>query len=268
MFGREIFRKSTLNKMTAPEDLDELLQVNSVRTWLLFSAISMVIAGMLAWVFFGSITQQVKGFGVIKTHELPREIVATHTGQVDSVFCKTGDLVSHDQRLMTVYLLEEKSYADIFSPFAGEITGLNVKEGTYVKTGTPVLEIMRTRESSAINPEVIFFVPEQDIAKLKTKMIANLQIGKEGVPPEFLTGSITFIANYPASRSAIQMYFPNEEGAFKFKDANYYEVRASLMVDTTAVSDSVIEALFSLNGLACRVLITSAKRSPMEFLLN
>ncbi len=268
MFGREIFRKSTLSKMTVPEDLDELLQVNSTRTWLLFSAISMVIAGMLVWGFFGSITQQVKGFGVVKTHELPREIVATHAGQIDSVFCKTGDLVSHDQRLMKVYLLEEKSYAEIFSPFSGEITGLNVKEGTYVKTGSPVLEMMRNQESSAINPEVIFFVPEQDIAKLKTKMIADLQIGKEGVPPEFLKASITFIASYPASRSAIQMYFPNEESAFKLKDNNYYEVRASLMMDSMEMSDSVKETLFSLNGLACRVLITSARRSPMEFLVN
>jgi HlyD family secretion protein len=69
MFGRQIFKKSTLQKMTSPEDLDELLQVNSTRTWLLFSAISMVIAGMLLWGFFGSITQNVKGFGIIKTLE-------------------------------------------------------------------------------------------------------------------------------------------------------------------------------------------------------
>jgi hypothetical protein len=32
MFGRQIFKKSTLQKMTSPEDLDELLQVNSARS--------------------------------------------------------------------------------------------------------------------------------------------------------------------------------------------------------------------------------------------
>ncbi|MBS4061578.1 MAG: HlyD family efflux transporter periplasmic adaptor subunit [Bacteroidetes bacterium] len=268
MFGREIFRKSTLQKMTSPEDLDELLQVNSTRTWLLFSAISMVIAGMLLWGFFGSITQNVKGFGIIKTLELPREVVAIHAGQVDSVFCKTGDLVSRDQRLLKVYLLEEKTYAEIFSPFDGKITGLNVKEGTYVNTGTPVLEMMRNRESSAITPEVIFFVAEQDISNLKTKMIANLEIARKGVPIEFLKGRITFIANYPASRSAIQMYFPNEGKALKLSDINYYEVRASLLMDTSEMSATVKEVLYSLNGLSCRVVVTTATHSPVEFLLN
>ncbi len=268
MLGREIFRKSALQKMTSPEDLDELLQVNSARTWILFSAISMVIAGMLVWGFFGSISQKVKGFGIIITHELPREVVATHTGQVDSVFIKTGDLVGRDQRLMKVYLLEEKTHADIFSPFTGEIIGLNVKEGSYVKTGTPVLEMMRSQESSAITPEVIFFVPEQDISSLKTMMTANLEIGKRGVPPEFLQWEITFIANYPASSSAVQMYFPNESSYLKLNNTNYYEVRASLKMDTSEMSASEKELLYSLNGLSCRAVVTSATHSPVEFLLN
>ena len=224
MFGRDIFRKSALQKMSAPEDLDELLQVNSARTWLLLLAISMLIAGMLVWGFFGTISQNVKGFGIIITHELPREVLANRAGQVDSVFCKTGDLVSRDQILMKVYLLEEKTYAEIHSPFDGRITGLNVKEGTYVETGSPVLEMVRTQESTVINPEVIFFVPEQDISNLKTKMIANLEIDKRGVPSQFLKWEITFISDFPASSSAIQMYFPNDK-SFKLND-NYYEVRA------------------------------------------
>lgn len=66
--------------MTSPEDLDELLQVNSARIWLLFSALSMVIVGILVWGFFGTITQEVKGFGIIKTHELPRKVVAIRAG--------------------------------------------------------------------------------------------------------------------------------------------------------------------------------------------
>jgi len=268
MFGREIFRKSTLQKMSAPEDLDELLQVNSARTWLLFSAISMVIAGMLVWGFFGSITQKVKGFGIIITHELPREVLASHAGQVDSVFCKTGDRVSRDQRLMKVYLLDEKTHAEIYSPFDGKITGMNVKEGSYVERGSSVLEMIRSQERSALAPEVVFFVPERDISNLKTEMIANLEIDKKSVSPEFLQWRITFIANYPASSSAIQMYFPGEVRYLNVSNNSYYEVRASLLMDASGLTDSRKEVLYSLNGLSCRAVVTSATRSPVEFLLN
>jgi len=107
--------------MTAPEDLDELLQVNSARTWLLFSAVSMVIVGMLVWGFFGSITQKVKGFGIIKTYELPREVLSNRSGQVDSVFCKTGDLVIRNHRLMKIYLLEEKTMLKLFLPLTAKL---------------------------------------------------------------------------------------------------------------------------------------------------
>lgn len=268
MFGREIFRKSTLQKMTANEDLDELLQVNSARSWLLFSAISMVIAGMLVWGFFGSITQDVNGFGIIKTLELPREVVAAHAAQIDSVFCKTGDRVSQDQRLMKFFLLEEKTSTELFSPFDGEVTGLNVKPGAYVEKGTPVLEIMRTQESSAIDPEVIFFVPEQEISQLKTDMIAHLEVNKQGIPSEFLKGKISFIANYPASKDAIKIYLPNEGKSMKFEGKNFYEVRAALLKDTSNKAASAADVLHSLNGLSCRVLVNTAKRSPVEFLLN
>jgi multidrug efflux pump subunit AcrA (membrane-fusion protein) len=268
MFGRDIFRKSTLEKMTAPEDLDELLQVNSARTWLLFSAVSFVIAGMLVWSFFGSITQKVVGFGIIKTHELPREVLVNQTGQIDSVFCKTGDIVILNDRLMKIYMLEEEKYADILSTFHGKITSLNVKEGTYVETGFPVLEIMKGQDNSAITPEVIFFVQEQDVAKLKTMMNASLEISKGGIPPEFLEGTITFIADYPASRSAIQKYFPDEGRAFKLSNNNYYEVRASLMINNSEMSASLKNTLYSLNGLTCRAVVTSASRRPVSYLLN
>jgi len=78
------------------------VEMFQARTWLLFSAVSMVIVGMLVWGFFGSITQKVKGFGIIKTYELPREVLSNRSGQVDSVFCKTGDLVIRNHRLMKI----------------------------------------------------------------------------------------------------------------------------------------------------------------------
>ena len=121
---------------------------------------------------------------------------------------------------MKLYLMEEKSYTEIFSPFRGEITGLNVKEGTCVETGTPVLEIMRIRDSSAPIPEVIFFVSEQEVSILKTEMMAHLEGAKNGIPPEILIGNITFMSNYPASKSGIQMYFPHEGSTLKLDEKN------------------------------------------------
>ncbi|MEI6457198.1 MAG: HlyD family efflux transporter periplasmic adaptor subunit [bacterium] len=268
MFGREIFRKSSLEKMTTPEDLDELLQVNSSRTWLMFTAIVIVLAGMLVWLFFGSISNDVKGFGIIKTLELPREIVANCTGQVDSIFVKTGDEIGPGRKLMTIFNLEDKAFTALSSPCRGEITSLNVIEGTYVQMGSPVLEMMKNNDTSVVLPEVIFFVPEEEVSRLKPGMIAELKTDKGGIPADLLRGTITFISDYPSSKTAIEKYFPDQDLSKKLNNGDFHEVRAILLVKPESLSPSEINLLHSLNGLSCHSVVTVARRSPAAYLLN
>ncbi len=254
--------------MTSPEDLDELLQVNSVNTWLLFTAIGVVLAGMLIWGFLGTISREVNGFGIIKIQELPREVVSGFPGQIDSVFCRSGDQVASHQKLMKIYLPEEKTYQEIVSPFAGEITGVEVKEGSYVQTGSTVLQIVKRFDNFTSAPEVIFFVAVGEIEKIKKGMTANLQIDNVAIPAEYLYAIITFIASYPTSNGAIQKYFPDEGISRLSKKNDLYEVRASMFVPDTGIAKYDKTVLQSLNGLSCRVAITVDRESPVKFLLK
>ncbi|MEI7980630.1 MAG: biotin/lipoyl-containing protein [Bacteroidota bacterium] len=268
MFGREIFRKSSLEKMTTPEELDELLQVNSVKTWLLFAAICAVLAGMLLWGFLGVITQETAGFGIIRIHELPREVISQSIGQVDSVFFKTGDKVEVGQKLLTISRLEEKTHIAVSAPFNGEVTGFNVREGTFVTAGLPLLELVRNYDTIDVAPEVIFFVKEQEIPKLKTGMVANIRIVEAAVPPDFLTGKITFVAGHPASRSAILKYFPDNAQSLQLDKYEFHEVRASMLIDPGKMSPSDRSMIQSFNGLNCLVQVTVSRQSPIAFLLH
>ena len=254
--------------MMTPEDLDELLQVNSSRTWLLFAGIVIVLAGMLTWGFLGSIALRVNGFGIIQTQELPREVLSVCAGQVDSIFCETGDKVVQGQKLFKILQLQDKTRVSICASFPGVITGLNVRGGFYVETGTPVLEMMRTDDLMKTVPEVIFFVEEQEVSKLKNGMISNLEVDKGGIPPELLKAVITFIADYPVSKSAIQKYFPEKEMTEQISKKDFHEVRASLLVNIKGKPALAKEALHSLNGLSCRTVTTVARRSPVAYLLN
>lgn len=268
MFDREIFRKRPLEKMVTPEDLDELLQVNSVRTWLFFAMICVVLAGMLLWGFLGSIAQDVHGTGIIRMHELPREVVTPASGQVDSVFCKTGDPIISGQRLLTINNLDEKGSFSIVAPFTGEITGISVKEGNYVATGAPLLEVIRQYNKKALQPEVTFFVNEQEVPKLKVGMVATLEVEEEGIPPELLQAIIVHIAAFPATKNAISKYFP-EHGTILSKDhAGLYEIRADLKSDATALRRFDQPLIQTMNGSFCRVTVTVAKKSPIAYLMH
>ena len=254
--------------MTTPEELDELLQVNSVKTWLLFAVICNVLAGMLLWGFLGVITHKADGFGIIRIHELPRVVISQSSGQVDSVFCKTGDRVEVGQKLLVICRLEERPNSIVTAPFNGEVTGLNVREGTFVTAGLPLLELVRRSENVDFSPEVIFFINEQEIPKLKTGMVASMEVVKAGVSPDFLKGKITFIAGHPASRTAILKYFHNDAQSLELDKHEFHEVRASLEIDPGKMASSDRSMIQSLNGMTCRVKVTVSRQSPMEFLLH
>lgn len=268
MFGREIFRKSSLEKMTTPEELDELLQVNSVKTWLLFAAICVVLAGMLLWGFLGVITHDASGFGIIRIHDLPREVVSRYQGQVDSVFCKTGDRIEAGQKLLTIYSMEEQSHTTVTAPFKGELTDIDVREGTFVSEGLTLLELVKIDATANVVPEVIFFIRDQEIPKLRIGMVTTLEVLKAGVSPEFLKGKINFISGYPASRNAILKYFPDEGQSMQLDKNEFHEVRASLDIDLDKMNGADRELIQSLNGLTCQVKVTVSRQSPMAYLLH
>ncbi len=251
--------------MTTPEDLDELLSVNPVKTWLLFSAIGIVLAGFLLWGFLGTITQEVKGDGIIKVGELPRPLVAGCSGQVDSVLCRTGDRVVAGQVLIKVKLPVIGTHQTVNAPFDGTITSVNVKEGGYVETGTEVLQLMKSEDGSPKEAEVIFFVSEPEVSKLKKGMVTNLQVNREGVAPDLLKAEIIFISEYPVESAAIRKYLP--EAVISMKNNLFYEIRASLpRVATTSSADKKVAG--SLNGLSCRVAVTVSRNSPVSYLMH
>ncbi len=268
MLNRQIFRKTSLEKMTSPEDLDELLQVNSIKTWLLFSGICAVLAIMLAWGFLGSISQNVKGFGIIKTQDLWREILADCSGQVDSIFCNTGDEFVAGQKLVKLFDLEKKDYITINAMVPGKVIAVNVREGTYVSMGTPVINIMRFNSHEKKKAEVVFFVAERDVAKLKKGMFCNLAIDKEGIPPEFKIAAINFISDHSVSKNTILKFFHDEEMEKTIQKSDFYEVRASMMIDSVTTPNKDQFDLSKLNWLVARVTITVDRRSPISYLFK
>ena len=145
---------------------------------------------------------------------------------------------------------------------------LNVREGTFVTMGTPLLELMRYEKQKKQNAVVIFYIVENDILKLKKGMICDLNINKKGIPPEFLSAVITFISDYSVSKSTISKYFPGEEMADNLSDRDFHEVRATLFVDTKNFPTLAKFDLKKLNWLSCNVIIPIDQRSPIAFLFK
>lgn len=97
-----IFRKVALERMSSPEQLDQLLQVTTPKTWLALLSIIALLAGAVAWSYVGEITTRVTGQGVLIRSGGVRNVVPLGAGQVLDIGVKVGDTVKVGQVIGTV----------------------------------------------------------------------------------------------------------------------------------------------------------------------
>lgn len=60
-----VFRKAALERLSTPEQLDQLIRVTRPRSWILLTGLLTLVAAFLLWGIFGTLTLRVEGHGVI-----------------------------------------------------------------------------------------------------------------------------------------------------------------------------------------------------------
>jgi HlyD family secretion protein len=92
-----VFRKVALERLSSPEQLDELMQVTDPRGWLVLTAFGLVLATALGWGILGALPQDVSGVGMLVKSGGVFEVIASSPGRITDVAVRVGDLVTEGQ---------------------------------------------------------------------------------------------------------------------------------------------------------------------------
>lgn len=92
-----IFRKASLERLSSPEELDQLMYVTSVRSWLLLIGMFLLLAMAVFWGIEGSIPTTVSGQGAIIRRGGVMNVVTRGAGVMVELNVKVGDRVSANQ---------------------------------------------------------------------------------------------------------------------------------------------------------------------------
>lgn len=96
------FRKIALERLSSPEQLDQLMQVTDPRGWLALAAMIVLIGAVVVWGFVGSIPTEAPGEGILIRRGGVSDLVATGTGQVEQVLPSVGDQLERGQVVATI----------------------------------------------------------------------------------------------------------------------------------------------------------------------
>ena len=95
--SRSIFNERASDKLRSPDDLDKYVQVTNPSVWVILVACIALLAGLLAWGVFGSVTTNVSATGVIANGQATCFLSADNVAKVS-----VGDSASIDGELVRV----------------------------------------------------------------------------------------------------------------------------------------------------------------------
>lgn len=267
-----LFRKEALDRFTAPEQLDRLMTVTSLRSWLILLAAGIILVSTIVWGVTGSINTRVETNGVLVNNGGVVAIPSGVAGQVSDIRVKTGatikkgDIIARlDQKELIDEInalivkidagrkagqdvsalagqlvslrkeLDEKSY--IVAKEDGRAVEVYVKNGEYLQAGSPVV-LMARGGDSVKNLIAVMYVPVEEGRRLTAGMEANIYpsfASKEEYG--YMIGRVVSISEYPVTGQNIYSLVGSEDIAKKFTASGaVLEVSIDLVPSADTVS--------------------------------
>ena len=189
-----MFRKEALEKLSTPEQLDQLLKVTSPRGWLALLGIDVLIGAVIVWSIFGSIPSTIKGEGILIRGDAVQLIDTPQAGRVGKILVKAGDNIQPDQLIATI--ATDHGDLAIRSPRAGRVLEIRVGDGAFIQTGTVLVSFELAQEDL----ETVLYLPAADGKKVHAGM--EVQISPSTVSQQefgVLRGRVKSVSEYPAT---------------------------------------------------------------------
>lgn len=243
-----LFRQVSLERLSSPEQLDELIKVTSPRAWFSLIAIGCMLISAIAWGFLGSIPTKIIGHGILLHNGGVSSIQHHASGQVIDVRVKPGDMVKKGDVIAriempeqvaeinslqsTLYKMKSNQQVDspeykiledqvielqeeliyksqIVSQLDGRILELNLNKGSIIQRGETLVTL--EQYGGTVKMEAVIYIPAEQGGIILPGMEAQISptiVNKE--EHGFILGRVISVSKYPATTKSMMQTLRNE----------------------------------------------------------
>jgi len=166
----DLYRKSALERISSPEQLDKVLKVTSPMSWLALLGITLIVAVTVVWSIVGSIPMVISTKGIISSPVGSNAVYIQEAGTVVSVRVRTGDEIHHGDPVLT-YRNASNEVLSVYSNQAGTVAGLVANLDDVLNPGSEIIRVTPNVPSSQM---VVCYVPLAQAKKLERGMRVNV----------------------------------------------------------------------------------------------
>lgn len=168
----DLYRKSALERMSNPEQLDMVLKVTSPMSWIALAGITLIIVVTIVWSIVGTIPETITAKGVVSAVVGSNSVYTEDAGKVVSLRVREGDEVHLGDPVMT-YRNSSNEIVEVYSDQVGIVSDLVVKKDDEFTPGKDVIRVSPIAQDSQI---VVCYVPLAKAKKIERGMQVNITL--------------------------------------------------------------------------------------------
>lgn len=168
----DLYRKSSLERISSPEQLDKVIKVTSPMSWLALIGITLIIVVTIIWSIVGTIPETITSKGIVSSLVGSSSVYTKDAGTVVSLRVRAGDDVHLGDPVMT-YRNASNEVITVYSDQVGTVSDLVVKKGDEFTPGKDIIRVTPTVQSSQL---VVCYVPLANAKKLERGMQVNITL--------------------------------------------------------------------------------------------
>lgn len=197
-----IFRKVALERLSSPEQLDQMVQVTDPKGWLALTGLGALLLAAVLWGFWGSIPTEAQGSGILLRQGGVSDLVANASGQVQEVLVGVGDTIEKGQ---PVARIQQDALLRQIADDRSKLAALRNQYGDALRIAGQQKQLRaRDLAQQRANLERSIEALEKDLSLLRERLAAQQSLLNDGLITKetFLTTQQSFNAKRDALAQA------------------------------------------------------------------
>jgi len=266
------FRRQALRELEAPEQLDEVIRVASVPTWLITSALVLAVLAAGAWAIRATVPRVVSAPGVLIHANGVSGLDATGGGQVTKVWATVDQRVAAGTPLYSIETADGGSKT-VNAPWDAYVVNWLISEGQLLAPGTRVADLEQL-DTPGDALEAVVFVPATSAPLLAPG--TKVALAASAAPSTVfgtLAGTVLSVGAFPETSASLQAFLGSGADPTRLLgEGSVIRVTVSLQADPAAPSGlrwSKAAPPFQLNSeSALTARFTVSEEHPISWLVG
>lgn len=232
----QLYRKSALEKISSPEQLDKALTVTSAVSWIALLAVTLILVVTVIWSIIGTIPVTITTTGIIASPVSTNAVYAPESGSVTSVLVYPGSFLRIGEPV-ALYKTANGDVKTVNSDQVGTVTEILLKSGDSITQGN---EIIRVSPKVVGEQVIVCYVQLSEKNKIKRGMQVSISpLSLESQTYGHMLARVVNIDSYPSSGTGMSYVLGTDNNlatTFQRDGAAVVAVTCELYPDPNTVS--------------------------------